>query len=79
MQYHPDRRDIFRRWRGTVLQKTFRSSLLLALVNLLMLLNADHVFRVLPALRAELDMVDKLWRFQTTITTFVLAFFLNQA
>ena len=64
---------------GTVVQKTWKSVLFLTVFNAILCVKV-HIFRdLIPTFRAQMEMLDKLWHMQMTLTTFILAFFLNKS
>jgi len=88
-QYKPNRVWLWRRWTGTVLQHSYRTTLLNMLYSLAFIaltrrltdpswhigLAPDHSHPFIQ----RLDIIRKLWSYQMSLTTFILTFFVNQA
>jgi predicted membrane chloride channel (bestrophin family) len=88
-QYRPNRGWLWSQWSGTVIQHNIKTALLMMLLSLAFVLasracieptweiglapDEDHLFI------QRLAMIQKLWVYQMTLTTFVLAFYVNQA
>jgi len=72
LQYHPDRGDVMRHIRGTVLQKTFRTAIIVTLANVALNLKIKYLFKAMPTMQAEMEVIDRLWKFVVSLTTFVL-------
>jgi len=90
--YEPDRRWLWRRWTGTVLQHSYKTCLLNVLLTTIIVilvgirtgsLQVGGTVGFLPdpsdPIMQRFQMVKKIWSYQMSLTTFILTFFVNQA
>ncbi|GMH56297.1 hypothetical protein TrLO_g5449 [Triparma laevis f. longispina] len=76
LQFSPNRSNLWFRFKGTILQKTWKSALFFTLFNVLLCLKVH--LNLVPLFRENMEKLDKLWHMQMSLTTFILAFFLNR-
>mmetsp|Transcript_34045 Transcript_34045/g.71635 ORF Transcript_34045/g.71635 Transcript_34045/m.71635 type:complete len:568 (-) Transcript_34045:262-1965(-) len=89
LPYKPDRFWLWSRWDGTILNCSIRSTLFNMLTSLVFILvmrrltDSSLKFGMAPdkshPLIARLDIINRIWSYQTSLTTFILTFFVNQA
>ena len=88
-QYRPNRTWLWKQWAGTVLQHNYRTTLLNMGLSLLFVLITrrltDPTWHIGLAPEKShpfiqrLVIIQKLWIYQASLTTFILTFFVNQA
>jgi hypothetical protein len=84
-QYKPSRSWLWKRWRGTVFQHTWRTvglNMLMSLLFILIVRSHTESTWLTPdksdPIIHGLDIVRRIWVYQMTLTTFILTFFVNQ-
>jgi len=90
--YRPERTWLwFRCWTGTILQHSFKSTLLNTLFSFLIIvlvgtwtgsIRPDNIGWAPPQshpIMMRFQMMKRIWGYQTALTTFILTFFVNQA
>lgn len=78
LQWAPTRRDLWRRWQGTVLQSTLPACIALTLVSFTLCMTTGQT-GIMEVFKESMARLDKLWHMQMTLSSFFLAFYLNGA
>jgi hypothetical protein len=84
LQWSPQRKSIWSRWKGTVWQTTALPTFCLSCLSLALCLTAKQGFGMPFNANAgrfflALQRLDRLWQMHLTVVTFILSFYLNTA
>ncbi len=70
---------LLNKWKGTILEKTWKGAAMFTILNVIICVKAHFLFNDLKGWAKQMELLDKLWHMQMSLTTFILAFFLNKA